>query len=167
MPLGNDQPAHGQRLYAYVCVELSTWTSSHCTDASGAARCGSLAHRGSRRSAPPAKLLIGISRRRKESDMHTPRDLGLDLDDAMIAKRSRHNILSWIGLVLGILFLLGFSLSLPRNLALLPTNPYYAAGGLSHGPLSLAFFVLWYRSGRRVDAIDTKLKAKQPTRVPE
>ena len=66
MPLGNDQLALGQRHHAYVHVELRIWTLSDCTDASVAARNRSLVHRRLRRSAPPAKLLIGISRRRKE-----------------------------------------------------------------------------------------------------
>jgi hypothetical protein len=88
--------------------------------------------------------------------MNTPKDLPLPLDSAIMTKRTRHNILSWIGLILGILFLLVFSLSLPRNLALLPTHQAYASGGLSNGLFSLAFFVLWIRSERKVDAIDTK-----------
>jgi len=86
--------------------------------------------------------------------METPKDLPLPLDSAIITKRTRHNILSWIGLILGILFLLVFCLSLPRNLAVLPTHPAYASGGLSNGLFSLAFFVLWIRSERKVDAID-------------
>jgi uncharacterized membrane protein len=82
--------------------------------------------------------------------------------DVIMTKRTRHNRLSWIGLILGILSLLVFSLSLPTNLALLPTHPAYASVGLSNGLFSLAFFVLWIRSERKVDAIDEKLKTEQP-----
>ncbi len=98
--------------------------------------------------------------------MNTPRDLPLPLDRAIMTKRTRHNRLSWIGLILGILSLLVFSLSLPTNLALLPTHPAYASVGLSNGLFSLAFFVLWIRSERKVDAIDANLKTEVPKICP-
>ncbi len=98
--------------------------------------------------------------------MNTPKDLPMPLDSAIMTKRTGHNILSWIGLIFGVLFLLVFCLSLPRNLALLPTHPAYASVGLSNGLFSLAFFVFWIRSERKVDAIDAKLKTEVPKICP-
>ena len=74
-----------------------------------------------------------------------------------MTKRTRHKILSSIGLVFGIWCLLSFGTSLPANLGLLQHYPAHAIGALAT-PLLLAlgFFYLCYWSSQKVDEIDAK-----------
>jgi hypothetical protein len=84
-----------------------------------------------------------------------------------MTKQTKLRVLSGVGLVLGVfgVFLLTISF---RNLRLLPDHPAYVAGSFTL-PLLFAIggFVLWYRYGRKLDALNAASGHKRERNIAE